>query len=490
MNSGKICVSVCAQTADELIAKVRTAAALADVVEVRFDCLAPSELLSAMTSIRPDQFTIPLIAALMPVDQGGKRQMTMRERVEFWQALPAGWWADEPGVYETNCRIASYHEVDGEPKDPVSLYRFLQAMPADVIKIAFASGDASDGITVWKLMAQPHAFVPIAMGEAGKWTRILGLAHGAYMTYAALDAGEETAAGQLTVDDVQRVYRVKDLDRSTQVYGVIGDPVSSSFSPLIHNAAFASLGINSVFIPLQVKNLDAFICRMVSAETRELDLNFAGFAVTMPHKVKVMKYLDHIDEDAVRVGAVNTIKIEADKSIGYNTDVEGCLEPLKARYGELSDAKVLVIGAGGAARACIAGLQDEGAEVTVAARDETKAKVLSDDLAVRVIPLSQVKGQSPKIEGHPFDIIVNATPVGMAGPLADDTPLTAPQLAGVKFVFDLVTRIDKTPLMIEAEAAGVPSIGGAEMLLTQAAKQFEIWTGRQAPVDIMRGAIS
>ena len=233
--------------------------------------------------------------------------------------------------------------------------------------------------------------------KAGKWTRILGLAHGAYLTYAALDPGDETAAGQLTAKDLIEVYRVRELDRDTQVYGVIGDPVSWSLSPYIHNAAFAAAGINAVFIPLQVKDLDEFIRRMVRNDSREVELNFAGFAVTMPHKQAIMRHLDDIDPAAEKIGAVNTVKIDGDRLIGYNTDAYGFIEPLRSKYSGLKGSRVAILGAGGAARACIYSLQQENADITVLARDERKAKGLADDFGIGWSDLSKIKDQSSEI---------------------------------------------------------------------------------------------
>jgi 3-dehydroquinate dehydratase/shikimate dehydrogenase len=318
------------------------------------------------------------------------------------------------------------------------------------------------------------------MGEGGKWTRILGLAHGAFLTYGSFEEGDETAPGQLTVTDLIKTYRVKELDENTEVYGVIGNPVTRSLSPNIHNPAFASVGLNSVFIPLMVKDLDAFMHRMVRRETREIELNFRGFAVTMPHKQAIMQHLDEIDPTAAAIGAVNTVKLDVNgRSIGYNTDAYGFIEPLKQRLRDLSNKRVAVMGAGGASRACIYGLKGEGCDLTVFARDGDKAATLAYELGVSSSTLTEWQNNN-------FDIVVNATPVGMRGVNADNSLLNAAQLKGVRFVYDLVTSPTDTPFIREARAAGIEAIGGLEMLIAQAAKQFEIWTGQPANVELMR----
>ena len=197
----------------------------------------------------------------------------------------------------------------------------------DIIKIAVQTNDITDTIPIWKLLEKwksekeiiknkrlkeydelnkklkkvnysippPKSFlqiIPIAMGESGKWTRILGLAHGAFMTYAALDDGKETAPGQVSAKDLIEVYRAKELDENTEVYGIIGGNTAYSLSPYIHNAAFKFHNLNAVFVPLQTHDLDEFIRRMVKPETREIDLNFKGFAVTIPHKQSIIKHLE------------------------------------------------------------------------------------------------------------------------------------------------------------------------------------------------------
>jgi len=209
----------------------------------------------------------------------------------------------------------------------------------------------------------------------------------------------------------------------------------------------------------------------------------------MPHKQAVIKYLDGIDDVAASIGAVNTINMEDGKLIGYNTDAAGFIGPLKRRFDDLHGSRVAVIGAGGAARACVYALKNEQADVTVFSRNERKAQTLADEVKVNSSDLSKIKDLSSKIPLKEFDIIVNATPLGMKGELETQTPFTADELAGVKFVFDIVTSANDTPLVREAKKAGVSIISGEEMLLEQAAKQFEIWTGRPAPQDVMREAL-
>ena len=475
-----------------MIEKIKRASEHADIIEIRFDHLDPRDLDRALSLAESER---TLLFTFRPSEEGG-RDLPFDERLRFWEKVlnshrndlmidlecdPKLLMAiDPPGIK----RIVSRHHFE-RVEDLDSTWDSLAAF-SDIGKIAITADDIVETIPLWKLLDKADRnnkkIIPIAMGEAGKWTRILGLAHGAFMTYASLDEGDETAPGQVTARDLVETYRVKELNKSTEVYGVMGDPVASSLSPYIHNPAFASAGLNAVFVPLMVRDLDAFIERMVLPKTREIELNFRGFAVTMPHKQTIIKYLDEINPTARTIGAVNTVKIDVDgKLTGYNTDAVGFIEPLKQRYGSLNDARVAVLGSGGAARACVYALKQENCEVTVFARDGNKASILASEFQVRSSPLSQLTPAD-------LDIVVNATPVGMIGGNNNDSILNASQLKGVKFVYDLVTAPAETMLIREAKAAGVEAIGGLEMLIAQAAKQFEIWTGHPADLDLMRAS--
>ena len=511
---------VLAETSEKAIAKARLAGENADVVEIRVDALEPSEIGRFLRIVRSDK---PLLITYRPAEQGGYREISVEQRIEFWNGIDnaldtSGMLFDREGdisgrVTEQGnaVSIRSFHDFEGVPADLDAIYERLAA-DGEFVKIAVSAKNITDAISVWKLLERAKAenkqLIPIAMGEAGKWTRILGLAHGAFLTYASLDAGSETADGQITAKEMVESYRVKELDENTKVFGIIGDPISQSLSPRMHNAVFATLGINTVFIHLLVTDLDQFMRRMVLPETREVELNFAGFAVTMPHKQAIRKYLDTIDPSAEEIGAVNTVKIEGGKLTGYNTDAYGFITPLKERFGDLKNARVAVFGAGGSARAAVYELKRCGAEVTVFARDVRKAETFANEFGVKYGEISnfrseiseageqssQIGEQSPqvgeqdsKFDLSDFDIVVDSTSLGMAP--ENRSLFTADQLSGVKFVYDLVTKSDDTPLIREAKKAGVPSLGGMEMLIAQGAKQFEILNGREAPVDLMRNSL-
>ena len=504
MSEGKICVSICAATVEDFIEKLNAAETFADVIEVRFDCLKndePEVLFQSLADFRK-RFRGKLLATFRPPEQGGKSDLTLEDRRNFWinsHVFEHVDWADlEPDfpVEEVNKFrgkpfsriIKSFHNFSNIPVNLEAIYKQLFLAQSAIVKIAVQADDAADAIPVWKLLARAKAenkqIIPLAMGEAGKWTRILGLAHGALMTYAAPVEGTETAPGQISARDLTEIYRVKQLNEQTEIYGVLGANTSYSLSPPMHNAAFKYHKRNAVFIPLQVKNLDELIRRMVRRETREIDLNFRGFAVTIPHKQAIIKHLDHLDEAARQIGAVNTIKIVDGKLYGYNTDAPGFIEPLINIYGDLKGAKVAVFGAGGAARACVYALKKANAKVTIFARSLQKAGSLAEDFKVQS---SKFKVQSSKYEE--FDIVVNATPLGTKGALENESVVSARQIGAVRLVYDLIYNPFQTELMRQADKVHVPKIGGMAMLVAQGAKQFEIWTEEVAPVKEMSAAV-
>jgi 3-dehydroquinate dehydratase/shikimate dehydrogenase len=491
MNEGKICVSICGETAHEVLGRIERVGHLADVIEIRFDCLRPEEtgrLIGHLNILGKE-----IIATLRPLEQGGKRQLTMHERIEFWKSfllrldgmnctIDREFDLKLPFELDPNRAIVSCHNFEGHDWElPEG-----SLVGANTLKLAITVEDSTGALPVWQLLDDDRrrGVIPIAMGEAGKWTRILGLAHGAPITYASLDRGDETAPGQISAPDMRDIFRVKELNKQTDVYGIIAGNTSYSMSPYIHNAAFKHAGMNSVFIPMQVSDLDTFVRRMVKAATREVELNFKGFSVTNPHKQAIMNHLDSVDETAQKIGAVNTVKIEDGKLIGFNTDALGFIAPLKNIFGDLTDARVTVAGNGGAARACVYALKQEGAEVTVLARDAERSATFAEEFAIK----SATLGTGHGLPGT--DILVNATPIGTIGSSEGEAIATAEELSGAKLVYDLVYNPEETELIRRAKIAGAKTLGGMEMLVAQGAQQFLIWTGSNAPIDEMKSALN
>jgi 3-dehydroquinate dehydratase/shikimate dehydrogenase len=355
------------------------------------------------------------------------------------------------------------------------------------MKIAVQGDEITDCIPVFDLLERARRegreLIAIAMGAAGIATRVLGPSRGSFLTYGALNTDEGTAPGQCTARELRDLYRINGIDRETRITGVVGLPVGHSISPHIHNAAFAAVNLNAVYLPLEVRDVSAFMRRMVHARTRELDWNVCGLSITAPHKSAVIEYLDWIEPAAKEIGAVNTIVVSDGALHGYNTDAIAVLQPVIEKLGSLRDARCAVIGAGGAASAILWSLRNEGAKSVLFARDEVKGRALAGQFGATCERLddNQFGG---------FELVINATPLGTRGPLADSTPATSGQLRGARLAYDLVYNPSETRFIRGARAVGCEAIGGLPMLVLQAAEQFRLWTGTAPPIEIMREAAS
>lgn len=487
MKTGRICASISGESSAEVIEKIRKAGSKVDLIEIRLDHLRSNELPQLIAHLRAEAPGRKVIATFRAAEQGGRGPSSAAERKELWNSAADVFWAVdlEEDVFDADVgdvhRILSFHDLDTRGGDALERFERLRSHRPDVIKYAYFAEDVTDSIPAWTVLKRAEEIgqstVAIAMGEAGKISRILGPAYGSQWTYASL--GDATAPGQLSINELVDTYRLESVSRTTSLYGVIGDPVTHSLSPQIHNAAFAKLGIDAVFLPILVRDLGRFIDMMVRENTRAIDLNFRGFAVTMPHKLDIMKYLDGIDDTAASIGAVNTVRVDGGSLYGSNTDADGFIGPLLSRLGDITNRKTVIYGAGGAARACVFALRKAGASVTILARDESKASAIAEQFNSDF----DIIGNEDLSEA---DIIVNATPIGM-----DDEDEPPDGLGGLRpgsIVYDLVTSAEPTPFLRAAQNAGAEFIGGVEMLVAQAARQFEIWTGQNAPIDVMKKA--
>jgi 3-dehydroquinate dehydratase/shikimate dehydrogenase len=494
-NNVKICVSVYASAAHELFREIEAAERSADLIEIRFDCLKESELADAVSRLERDPPTTPVIATFRPKEQGGRREIAFEERADFWKrASNIPFWGVDleedaiPFSTAAKRRIFSFHDLSGSPNDLSEIFDRLVSLGAGIVKIAVSTDDACDAVPVWKLLERSAAaavpIIPIAMGEAGKWTRILGGAYGAPVCYASPAAGRETAEGQIAAEELSNLFRIRSIGRDTEVYGIVAGSTSHSLSPHLHNPCFAATDRNAVFVPFQTRDIGRFVREFVTAETRLVDINLRGFAVTNPHKQTVIEHLDEIDETAREIGAVNTVTVRDGKLCGSNTDAAGFIEPLLKRFGDLSGASAAVIGAGGAARACTWALTRKGARVTVFAREEANAKHVGESLGATARALRLHDGRSA-VELAEFDIIVNTTPLGTTGSFEDETPIHLSACRHRQFAYDLVYNPSETRFLREARQAGMETIGGLEMLIGQAEMQLKTWTGIEAPPGVM-----
>jgi shikimate dehydrogenase len=275
----------------------------------------------------------------------------------------------------------------------------------------------------------------------------------------------------VTLEEALSLYRIDSIDSATRLTGIIGDPVSHSLSPLIHNAAYTALGMNWRYLPFQARTM-----RGVPDLVRGLGLR--GLSVTAPHKVAVAEHLSGAEPLARRLGAVNTVVSDGRRLFGFNTDVEGVTRPVRARM-DPSGLVALVLGAGGAGRAAGAAVATLGARIVIASRRRRPGMAVARMLGGRWIPFDRAARE-------PHAILINATSVGASG---RGMPVPRRALSGT-LVGDLIYRAGGTPLVRAAREKGIPAFGGEEVLLAQAASQFSLFTGREAPEVLMGGALS
>lgn len=371
--------------------------------------------------------------------------------------------------------MVSHHNFK-ETRDLDAIYKRIEPFAPEFVKIVPTAKTLTDNVTLIRFIERvsDHAsIIGICMGDAGIISRVLGLRAGSAFTFAAATVGEETGPGQIAARTLVETYRIEDVDAATKVYGVAGNPVGKSLSPIMMNAAFRRETVNAVYLALQTAKVSDLV-------TLIAEIPIHGVSITMPHKQDILPFLEHMDPLSKKIGACNTVLRvpsgdEKGKLYGFNTDVAGIVVPLERRI-PLKGAKILVLGAGGSARAAVFGLKDKGAEVFIYNRTPETATKLARQAGAKVIKREAIAKTA-------FDVIINATPVGMAGHKAPQI-LTAADL-NTKYVFDLVYNPADTPLIRLARQAGINVITGVEMFVQQGARQFEIWTGKPAPEEEM-----
>jgi 3-dehydroquinate dehydratase / shikimate dehydrogenase len=388
--------------------------------------------------------------------------------------------------------ILSHHNFDRplSSDESAKVYRRMVDEDADVCKIAMAAKSASDNATAFEalMQARDRPLIMLLMGELGQCSRILAPKYGSYLTFACVGAGRESAPGQVATETLIDMYRFHSITEKTSVFGVIGNPVSHSMSPALHNAAFASAGIDGVYVPLKVDDDVAAFIRTMTI------FGFAGFSVTIPGKVAALEAMDGVEDVTRKIGAMNTVVTgEEGELLGHNTDWVAAISAIEDGLEEcgktLNDARVLCIGAGGAARGLAYGALARGAgHVVIVNRTARKAEELAKDIgngasAELLESLSQSSGSG-------YDVVMNTTAVGMH-PSVDESPIpdgvAGLHRLGKPLVFDAVYNPLETKLLREARDAGFVCVSGLEMFVRQAAEQFRLWFPSKTPdVGLMR----
>jgi 3-dehydroquinate dehydratase/shikimate dehydrogenase len=485
MATSSLCEVIAAPTMAELRAG-RDAARHADVVELRLDTVDRPDVAGALQDRQH-----PVIVTCRAAWEGGHFKGSEEERQRILcQALEAGadyvdiehraigverWLRREDREQRVIC---SLHDFEAMPADLADRVRDMRRTGPAIVKIAGKAPRLRDLLPMLDIGRRARQggerTILIGMGMAGVASRLLPAHFGSCWTYASQNDGQPVAPGQVPAERLLEEFHLRTVTASTPVYAVVGRPIEHSISPAMHNAAFAAAGLDGVYIPCEAADFDDFLAL---AEA----LPVAGASVTAPFKLDALRRARPVDGDVNLevVGAANTLRQAADGNWECtNTDIAGFLAPLAAHM-TLRDARVAVLGAGGAARGVVAGLAAAGAQTTVYARKDSAAAEL-----IAVAPDSTRAAKWPPMPGS-WDVLVHTTPVGTF-PHVDETPFQGP--FDGRLVYDLIYNPRPTRLLREARAAGCATLDGLDMLVEQAARQFAWWTGVMPSIEIMREA--
>jgi len=483
----RVCAVVAESNAAEALAAARLALRRTTVIELRLDYLSSEDEFAALLrGIQPLTGQATLIATCRRKEAGGRFEGSIaRQIARLVLAAGSGCsWCDLE--IETLERlnaatlrktlgdvrlIISAHDFSRTPARLGELRRRLESAGGDLVKLAALTRNYREFVRLLQSAHRRTNVIVAPMGELGQPGRIIAVREGSPLAYATVTRA--VAPGQLPLDVMQSVYRVERHNRRTQLYGVIGNPIGHSLSPLMHNAAFAQRRMNAVFVPFLVRDLADFM-RSVKP------LRISGISVTIPHKQQILQYLDECDPLAAEIGAVNTVVVRAGKLHGYNTDHLGVLQSLGRKI-KLEGSRVLVYGAGGAGRTVAHAAARAGAHVFFCARRPESARSAARDFGAEALDRKDLRELD-------FDAIVNATPIGMM-PHEDESPLDAAELR-CNLVFDLIYRPMRTRLLRLAERRGIDTLSGVEMFVAQGVAQWELWTGEKAPVKAMRAEVT
>jgi len=391
-------------------------------------------------------------------------------------------------------RIVSYHNLKETPEDLQAVWDRLARCDPDIIKIAVMPQSIRDVFRVFDLQKANAGkgsslaatrndaiqTVAISMGEVGFMTRVLAHKFGAPFTYSTFSSKRVIAPGLPTYKTLRDVYHFDDIDEDTEVFGVLGDPIGHSLSPVLHNKSFVQAGMNRVYLPFLVhpEDLGDFVDLATSIDVR-------GLSVTIPHKVAVLGKLTRCDPAVEEIGACNTVILDNYDRFGYNTDYAAAILSIEVAMGGKTDGvspiqgcSALVLGSGGAGKALAYCLQVRGARVTVTDLDSNRSYELARQLGCHEIDWEMR-------HGYKCSILANCTPVGMH-PNVDDTPFDKSALREGMVVFDAVYNPENTLFIKNAKAKGCIPVTGIEMFVGQACLQFRLFTGRPGSATLMR----
>jgi len=482
MSGARLCETVTGATMRELL-EARDAATAGDMVELRLDGVRDLDVDGALHGRR-----VPAVVTCRASWEGGRFDGSEDERRRILlRALAAGaefvdveWRArfDDVIAQDPSRAVVSFHDFTGVPAGLPDRVAAMRRTGAGTIKVAYAARRLCDTLPLRAIAAEKDAVV-IGMGDPGVPSRLLAARYGSRWTFA----GHGAAPGQIPGARMRDVFRFRSVGAQTRLYGVVSRTAMHSLSPVMHNAAFAAAGLDAVYVPLTT---DDFADFLAYAEA----MGFEGASVTIPFKLDALRAASVREPIADVVGAANTLRrrqAAPDVSVhpaerpweATNTDVEGFLAPLEARFGtQLAGARATVLGAGGSARAVVAALVSRGLRVTVCARRPEQAAAVAAVAGASAASWPPAPGT--------WDLLVNCTPLGGAGRRAE-SPMSGVPLDG-RAVYDLTYGEGESALVADARRAGCDVLDGLPMLIAQAERQFEWWTGQRPGPGVMRAA--
>ncbi len=483
-----IAIAVIARTRHKMvIAEIQEAAKQgAKLIELRLDFLAKAPDFKRLLHNRP----CPIIATFRRPDEGGRFTGTEEQRLMLIRhAIVAGVdyvdieidIIDQIPRFGKVKRICSYHNMTGIPEKLELIHQQMCEKDADIVKIAVTAQTVTDNLRVMALLKNPpKPTVALCMGDLGTCTRVLGLRAGMPFTYSTFNKDRQIAPGIISFQELQKIYKIEQITPETQVFGVIGDPIGHSLSPLIHNKSMRKLGMNAVYLPFRVPrgDLPTFIESMKAVPVQ-------GYSVTIPHKEAAARLAQEQDPAVKLIGAANTLLATPTEIRAVNTDMQAAIEAIKANLplgpdgqpGLLSSRFALILGAGGVARAIAHGLLAEGVAVTITNRTPERGEKLAQELSCKFVDWNARHNVV-------CDTLINCTSVGMH-PNLDESPIHQSFLKPGLMVFDTIYTPETTLLVREARERGCHVLTGVEMFIRQAALQFELFTGKTAPIEYM-----
>jgi len=461
----------------------------ADLVELRLDFIGRAVSLSRLLNDRPG----PVVITARRRGDGGRWLKSEEERVMLLRsAIAAGVEyvdieadiASQIPRYGKTKRIISYHDMDETPDNLEELHAAMSEEDADIVKIATMANSFSDNLRMIELVkAAKIPTIGICMGETGILTRILANRLGSPFTYATFSSGRQMAPGQLDWKQMKDLYRYDTIDEKTEFFGVVADPVAHSYSPLIHNRAFQDQKINARYFPLRVSKSD-----LPDFLQQTNKLGISGLSVTIPHKEEALAHCTQAESSANGIGAVNTLVFNGDEKLGYNTDYRAAMDCIDELFSidresgrSMRGMSALVLGAGGVSRAIAWGLKQRNAEVMISSRTFERTQILAAEIGCKAIEWEF--RHDPRI-----NLLVNGTPVGMH-PDVDSSPYSASAMNQYLAVFDTVYNPENTLLIKQAKRAQCRIITGIDMFVRQATYQYKLFTGKEAPYDLMKRTI-